>query len=49
MIVTIFKVMLKRGILARINWENQALKIKNICLCNTSIALFLYNTADTVV
>ena len=48
-IQTIFKLMLKCGILARMNWENQALKIKKICLCNTSTALFLHNTADVVV
>ena len=43
-------VMLKCGILARINGENQASKIKNrpICLCNTSTALFLRKTADAI-
>ena len=44
-----FKVMLKHVILARINWENQGLKIKKLCLCNMSTALFLRNTADVVV
>ena len=29
--------------------ENQALKIKNLCSCNTSNALILRNTADVVV
>ena len=41
-----FKVMLKHDISK--NWENQALKIKNICSCNTSTALLRKNNAVEV-
>ena len=37
-------------ILAWIKWKNQALKIKNLCSCNTSTTVFLRrNTANAVV